>query len=116
MRYRYPGGSAQLKPESLMSSKFAPRGALWLTGGLLATALGVIVNEVFQQRVVAVLAGAIFAVVFGMAIERIVAALNRAARSSPSESTDPIAEGGQHSTRGDVPEHMERLAKRQHHD
>jgi hypothetical protein len=100
-----------------MSSRFAPRGALWLTGGVLATGLGVIVDGIFQQRVVAVLAGATFAVVFGMAIERILEAINRGVPSSPPEANDDVADSGQPGKTGDgIPERAGLVAKRHHDD
>jgi hypothetical protein len=71
-----------------------PRSALWLAGGILATVLGAVVNQVFHDRIVAVIVSVVFAVAFGAAVERMVVALSRrtaTAASSPS-AQDPVDE------------------------
>lgn len=71
-----------------------PRGALWLAGGVLATTLGAVVNQILRDPIVAVIVGVVFAVAFGSAIERMVPALNRrtgTATSLPS-TQDPVDE------------------------
>jgi uncharacterized membrane protein YfcA len=69
-----------------------PRGALWLAGGILATILGAVVNQIFHDRVVAVIASVVFAVAFGAAVERMVATLKRrtSTAASPPSAQDPV--------------------------
>ncbi len=71
-----------------------PRGALWLAGGILATILGAVVNQIFHDRVVAVIASMVFAVAFGAAVERMAAALKRRTSrpASPPAAQDPVDE------------------------
>lgn len=83
-----------------MFSSGAPRGVLWLTGGILATILGAVVNQIFHDRTIAVIVGVAFAIAFGATIERMVAALNRRTGppDSPHASEEPVDEiraGGQ---------------------
>jgi Na+/citrate or Na+/malate symporter len=67
-----------------MFTSGAPRGALWLAGGILATILGAVVNQVFHDRIIAVIVGVVFAVAFGAATEQVGKALNR--RTGPPTS------------------------------
>jgi len=67
-----------------MFSSGTPRSALWLTGGILATILGAVTNQIFHDRIIAVIVGVVFAVAFGAATERMVEALNR--RTGPPAS------------------------------
>jgi hypothetical protein len=74
-----------------MFSSGAPRGALWLTGGILATVLGAVVNQVFHDGTIAVIVGVVFAVAFGAAVERMVTALNRRTGSSKSPPSSEVS-------------------------
>lgn len=104
-----------------MFSSVVRRGALWLTGGILATIVGAIVYFTLHQQVIAMTAGAIFAVAFGMAIEPVIVALTRrtgVADSSrlPQESPDDeIAHSGQATPAGVVPDHLPRVPQEQRH-
>jgi hypothetical protein len=71
-----------------------PRGALWLAGGILATILGAVANQVFHDRIVAVTVSVVFAVAFGATVERMVAALKRrtSTAASPPSAHDPVDE------------------------
>jgi hypothetical protein len=74
-----------------------PRSALWLAGGILATVLGAVIDQVFHERFVAVVVVVAVAVVFGASVERMVAALNRrigVGASLPS-AQDPVDERNQ---------------------
>ncbi len=73
-----------------MFTNGTPRGALWLTGGILATILGAVANQLFHDRVIAVIVGAVVAVTFGAAIERMVGALDR--RFGPPTASPPSAQ------------------------
>lgn len=77
-----------------MFSSDAPRGALWLTGGIVATVLGAVVNQVFHSPVIAVIVGVVLAIAFGLAVEPMVAALGRRTRrlDSPRPSEVPADE------------------------
>lgn len=77
-----------------MFSSGAPRSALWLTGGILATILGAVVNQMFHDPAIAVIVGVVFAIAFGSGVERMVAALDRRTRppGSPLPSEEPVNE------------------------
>ncbi len=72
----------------------APRSVLWLTGGILATVLGAVADQLFDNRVIAVIVGAVFAVAFGAVIERMVGAFTKrtGAGGSPSPTQVPVDE------------------------
>lgn len=77
-----------------MFSSGAPRSALWLTGGILATILGAVINQMFHAPTLAVIVGVVFAIAFGTGVERMVAALDRrpGPPGSPFPSEVPVDE------------------------
>lgn len=103
-----------------MFSSTVSRGALWLTGGILATVLGAVVNHFFHQRVIAVATGLVFAIAFGMAIERITTALGRGASQPdslplPQDSPDDIGAGRRTGPAEEEQDHLPRLPSEQRH-
>jgi hypothetical protein len=74
-----------------MFSSGVPRGALWLIGGILATILVAIVNEVFHEPSITVTVGVVSVIAFGLTVEPMIAALKRRA-SSFHPSPEPVEE------------------------
>jgi hypothetical protein len=65
-------------------SRAEPRGALWLTGGILATILGAAVSELSDDIVVGAVIAVAFCVFFGLTIEKMVSPLTRGFRGTTS--------------------------------
>lgn len=82
--------------ELLMFTSGAPRGALWLAGGIIATILGTVVSQIFHDRIIAVIVGVVFAAAFGAVTERVGEALNRRTRPPASPPTPEIPAGDVH--------------------
>lgn len=80
-------------------SRAGTRGALWLSGGMVATILGAAVTELSDNIVAGAVIAAGFCVFFGLTIERIVAAVTRGLRGTnspvPEEPVEQVHAGDQ---------------------